>query len=95
MRRSHVGLLLRFSFTVATYSPGLSAAITDDPSVPTQRPKLNGMPTAEPQVSFCVENPLSPEWTKIEGMDAGKPKQSGTMYSLLDLPNSFRKNLFP
>src|SRR5512146_1965973 len=45
--------------------------------------------------SFCVEKPLMPVCARMLGSDAGKPKQSGSMYSTLVLPNSRRKNSFP
>ena len=41
--------------------------------------------------SSCVENPLTPEWARMLGSEAGKPKQSGSMYSELALPKSWRK----
>src|SRR5512137_1134351 len=57
----------------------------------------SGPPTAdaECQVSFCVENPLIPAWASRLGSDAGKPKQSGSMYSALALPKSRRKSRLP
>src|SRR5262249_5908169 len=87
---------------------GFSAAITPRPSGPVQKPRLKGMPTgvfscesgpptraAECQVSFWVENPLMPACASRLGREAGKPKQSGSMYSALLLPNSLRKTLVP
>src|SRR5260370_37571339 len=71
-------------------------------------PMLNGVPRGvrsdesgppagadEPHVSFWVEKPFMPEWARMLGKDAGKPKQSGSMYSALALPNSRRKNSLP
>src|SRR6185437_2608208 len=58
-------------------------------------PTLNGMPTAEPQVSFWVEKPRSPQCASTDGNEAGKPKQSGIMYSQLSVPNSFLKKSCP
>ena len=56
-----------------------------------------GPPTgADPsQVSFCVEKPRMPMWARRLGRVAGKPKQSGSMYSALVLPNSRSKNRLP
>ncbi len=45
--------------------------------------------------SFCVENPLIPACERMLGSEAGKPKQSGSMYSMLVLPNSRRKYCVP
>src|SRR5438132_14170763 len=64
-------------------------------SGPSQTPTLNGIPTAEPQVSFCVEKPLMPECARMLGSEAGKPKQSGNIYSSLAMPNSLRNQLLP
>ncbi len=86
----------------------MRAAITLRPSSPSQIPTLNGMPSgvasgdpspptgaAECHVSFCVENPTMPAWARMLGSDAGNPKQSGSMYSALVLPNSRRKYSVP
>src|SRR3981081_3570781 len=83
-------------------------ASTLSPSGPTQTPILNGVPSGvfsrdsgppalaeEPQTSFCVENPFTPECARMVGSEDGKPKQSGSMYSALALPNSFRNQSFP
>jgi len=43
---------------------------------------------ADPQVNFCVEKPFKPMCARMLGREAGKPKQSGSMYSALVLPNS-------
>ncbi len=74
--------------TLPEYAPGSSAATICLPSGPIHRPTLKGIPTAEPHVSFCVENPLIPQWARIDGSDAGNPKQSGSMNSWLTTPNS-------
>src|SRR5436853_1074662 len=73
-------------------------------------PTLNGMPTGvfsgesgpptcgagcQPDDSFCVEKPLMPECASMLGNDAGKPKQSGSIYSSLAMPNSLRNQLLP
>src|SRR5258708_39385190 len=59
-------------------------------------PTLNGIsPIARPQVSFCVEKPLIPQCASTLGSAAGKPKQSGSMYSSLATPNWARKYLLP
>src|SRR6267154_2621983 len=71
-------------------------------------PTLNGVPIGvcsgefgpptladDPQVSFCVENPLMPECARMLGREEGNPKQSGSMYSALALPKSRRKYSFP
>src|SRR5579872_4458178 len=71
-------------------------------------PTLNGIPggvssgelgppagTDEPHDSFCVEKPFSPMCARMLGSEAGKPKQSGSSYSALVRPNSFRKNSLP
>ena len=73
------------------YEPGFSAAMTLSPFTPCHTPTLNGMPTADPHVSFCVEKPLIEQCAKTLGNDAGNPKQSGTMKSTPAFPNSFRK----
>src|SRR5215831_14624271 len=86
----------------------LSAAITLLPSGPSHTPRLNGMPAgvcstelgpptrADPcHDSFCVEKPLMPACARIDGSDAGKPKQSGSMYSALEMPKSLRKYSLP
>ena len=80
------------------------------PSVPSQTPTLKGMPSGvfsgelgpptcgagcQSDESFCVENPTIPAWCRMLGREAGNPKQSGSMYSLLATPNSRRKKLFP
>src|ERR1035438_2846935 len=83
-------------------------ARTLSPSGPTQTPTLNGVPSGvrskdsrpppgaeEPQVSFCVEKPFTPECARIVGKDEGNPKQSGSMYSMLALPNSLRNHSLP
>src|SRR5260370_30369071 len=85
-----------------------NAAITVLPSVPSQIPTLNGIPIgvcsgeAGPPVrapecheSFCVEKPLMPTCARMLGNDAGNPKQSGSMYSALVLPKSWRKYSLP
>ena len=41
--------------------------------------------------SFCVEKPLTPACASMVGSEAGNPKQSGSIYSALALPNSCRK----
>ena len=76
------------------------------PSVPSQMPTLKGMPSGvcsgelgpptigagcQPEESFWVEKPLTPACARMLGSEAGKPKQSGSMYSALALPNSLRK----
>src|SRR6185437_7297988 len=78
------------------------------PSGPTQTPTLKGVPSGvfsrdsgpppsadEPHTSFCVENPFTPACARIVGSEAGNPKQSGSIYSALALPNSFRKYVLP
>src|SRR5215472_3716134 len=80
------------------------------PSVPCQIPTLNGIPSGvcsiesgpptrgagcHPDDSFWVEKPLTPACARMLGSDAGKPKQSGSMYSSLALPNSLRKYVLP
>src|SRR5262249_55129266 len=77
---------------------------------PSQMPTLKGMPTGvfsgesgpptcgagcHPDESFWVEKPRMPEWANMLGSDAGKPKQSGSMYSALAMPNSRRYQLLP
>src|SRR5947208_15222171 len=84
--------------------------MTVRPSVPSQTPTLKGMPTGvfsgesgpptwgagcHPDESFCVEKPLMPEWARMLGSEAGNPKQSGSMYSSLAIPNSLRNQLLP
>src|SRR6187399_2996467 len=84
--------------------------MTKFPSVPSHTPTLNGIPTGvfstesgpptlgagcQLDESFCVEKPLIPQCARMLGSDAGKPKQSGSMYSSLVLPNSRRKNSLP
>ena len=61
------------------YFVALTAATTPLPSGPCQKPTLNGMPAAERHVSFCVENPSMPAWASTLGIEATKPKQSGSM----------------
>ena len=39
--------------------------------------------------------PSRPAWARMLGSDAGNPKQSGSMYSSLALPNSLRKYVLP
>ncbi len=95
MRFDQRSLVARFSCTSPSYCPGLSAAITPWPSGPFHTPTLNGMPTTEPQVSFCVEKPFMPQCASTLGSAAGKPKQSGSMYSSLATPNSRRKKRLP
>src|SRR5258707_14833006 len=103
-----IGLLLRSSHTFPTYSPGLNAGNTPRPSCPSQKPTLNGMPTgvfsietgtptraADPHDNFCVEKTFKPMCARMLGREAGKPKQSGSMYSALVLPNSLRKYCVP
>src|SRR5580698_1238185 len=83
-------------------------AKTLSPSGPTQTPTLKGVPSGvfssdsrpppgadDPHTSFWVENPFTPECARIVGKDAGKPKQSGSMYSALASPNSLRNQLLP
>src|SRR5205085_12146795 len=80
------------------------------PSGPSQTPTLNGIPTGvfsgesgpptcgagcQPDESFCVENPLMPACASMLGSEAGKPKQSGSIYSALATPNSRRYQLLP
>src|SRR5215467_8661003 len=80
------------------------------PSGPCQIPTLKGMPSGvfsgelgpptrgagcQFAESFCVEKPLMPACARIDGNEAGNPKQSGSMYSALALPNSFRKYVLP
>src|ERR1044071_8391299 len=65
------------------------------PSGPSHTPTLNGTPTAEPQVSFCVEKPLMPQCASTVGSAALNPKQSGSMYSSHATPNSCRKYRLP
>src|SRR5271167_3794271 len=69
--------------------------MTELPSGPSHTPTLNGIPTAEPQVSFCVEKPRNPQCASTEGSDAGNPKQSGSRNSQLSVPNSFMKKSWP
>src|SRR5579871_182881 len=69
--------------------------MTEEPSGPTHVPILKGIPTAEPQVSFCVEKPLMRPCAKRVGSEAGKPKQSGSIYSSLCVPNSCWKKRLP
>ena len=69
--------------------------MTDRPSGPIQVPTLNGIPTADPQESFWVEKPWMPQWARIDGSEAGKPKQSGIMNSWLVTPSSRRKKPLP
>src|SRR5580698_7213001 len=91
-----------------SYLPGFRPASTLSPSGPTHTPTLNGVPSGvfsidsgpppgadDPHVSFCVEKPFTPACAKMVGNDAGKPKQSGSMYSALAFPNSFRNQSFP
>src|SRR5437588_9165525 len=83
-------------------------ASTLSPSGPTHTPTLNGVPSGvfsgesgppagaeDPHTSFCVENPFTLECARMVGSDAGNPKQSGSMYSALARPSSFRNQLFP
>src|SRR5579862_3214138 len=80
------------------------------PSGPSHKPTLNGMPSGvfsgesgpptcgagcHPEESFCVEKPLIPTCARMLGKEAGKPKQSGSIYSALVLPNSLRKYSLP
>src|ERR1035437_4782286 len=80
------------------------------PSGPIQRPTLNGIPSGvfsgesgpptcgagcQLADNFCVENPLIPACARMLGREAGNPKQSGSMYSALDLPNSRWNHLLP
>src|SRR6187402_605807 len=95
MRVIQLSFLLKSSVTLPPYDPGSSAATMLWPSTPSHTPTLNGMPLAEPHVSFCVEKPLMPQCARMLGSAAVKPKQSGSMYSLLATPNSRRKKLFP
>src|SRR5438270_3555716 len=70
------------------------------PSGPSHTPTLNGVPFGvasgepspptcafEPHVSFCVEKPRMPACASSDGSEAGKPKQSGSMYSSLAMPS--------
>src|SRR5688572_20079254 len=95
MRVRQLSLVLRSLRTSPTYGPGSSAAITLLPSGPSHTPTLNGIGTADPHVSFWVENPLIPQCAKTLGSAAGNPKQSGSMNSSLATPNSRRKYRFP
>src|SRR5688500_1239335 len=95
MRVSQLAFLLKSSVTRPPYEPGSSAAMMLCPSNPSHTPTLNGIPLAEPHVSFCVENPRMPQCARMLGSDAVKPKQSGSMYSALSTPNSRRKNWLP
>src|SRR5262245_37254508 len=95
MRSRHLSLLARFSSMSPSYVPGSNAAITLWPSGPSHTPTLNGMPTTEPHVSFCVENPLMPQCASTLGTAAVNPKQSGSMYSLLATPSSRRNQRLP
>ena len=45
----------------------MSAATTDEPSTPVHTPISKGTPTEDPQVSFCVEKLLRPQWAAIDG----------------------------
>src|SRR5215467_10972051 len=80
------------------------------PSGPCQIPTLKGMPSGvfsgelgpptrgagcQFAESFCVEKPLMPACARIDGSDAGNPKQSGSMYSALVNPKSCRKYSLP
>src|ERR1035437_8220089 len=71
-------------------------------------PTLNGVPSGvfsgelgppagaeDPHASFCVEKPLMPACARMLGSEAGKPKQSGSIYSALDLPNSRWNHMLP
>src|SRR5271166_67960 len=91
-----------------SYAPGFKPASTLSPSGPTHTPTLNGVPSGvfsgdsgpppgaeDPQTSFWVENPFTPECARMVGSDDGNPKQSGSMYSALALPSSLRNQLFP
>src|SRR5580692_920012 len=91
-----------------SYAPGFRPASTLSPSGPTHTPTLNGVPSGvfssdsgppaladDPHTSFWVENPLTPECARIVGSDEGNPKQSGSMYSALALPSSFRNQSLP
>src|ERR1039458_10105050 len=104
------GSLLRSDEMLLPYPPGLRAARMVWPSGPSQIPTLNGMPMGDcsgesgpptlgagcqPDESFCVEKPLTPACASRLGSEAGKPKQSGSMYSALALPNSLRKYVLP
>src|SRR5688572_1798835 len=95
MRVSQLSFLLRSSVTFPPYDPGSSAAMIVLPSVPSHVPTLNGIPLAEPHVSFCVEKPRMPQCASMFGSAAVKPKQSGSMNSALSIPNSRRKNWLP
>jgi hypothetical protein len=96
--------VLRSVVILPLYAPGLKADSTVAPSGPTQTPTLNGVPSGvfssdsapptladDPQVSFCVEKPFTPECARMLGNEAGNPKQSGSMYSSLALPKDLRK----
>src|ERR1700691_5518130 len=100
--------LLRSVQIPPSYAPGFKPASTLSPSGPTHTPTLNGVPSGvfssdsgpppgadDPHTSFCVENPFTPEWARMVGSEAGNPKQSGSMYSTLALPNSLRNQLLP
>src|SRR5262245_58451256 len=84
--------------------------MTVRPSVPSQIPTLKGIPTGvfsgesgpptcgagcHAEENFWVEKPLMPECARMLGNEAGKPKQSGSMYSSLAIPNSLRNQLLP
>lgn len=49
------------------YLPALKAAKMREPSTPCQTPTSNGIPYAEPHVSFWVEKPFKPQWAAIVG----------------------------
>lgn len=57
----------------------------------------SGPPTGanEPQESFWVEKPRRPQWARMLGSEAGKPKQSGSMYSADVRLNSARNHCVP
>src|SRR5436309_15981892 len=84
--------------------------MTPFPSGPNHIPTLKGIPSgvcsgeSGPPIlgagchwafSFWVENPFTPEWARMLGREAGKPKQSGSIYSALAFPKSLRKYSLP
>ena len=58
-------------------------------------PTLNGMPTAEPQVNFCVEKPLIPPCARMVGSDAGKAETVRQHKVLALLPKLALKKMVP
>ena len=89
-------VLERRSYVISDpYEPGLNAAMTLAPPGPSQTPTLNGMPTADPQESFCVEKPRMPMCARRAGNDAGNPNVSGSITSALERPSSRRNHREP